>query len=87
MPPGVPVPSNEHVLGIMPQHGGAKNAAKTTVSEKVQGMAGMGGMPSDYDAVLEELAAQGGPPTALTRRGAAAGTWPGTCPEPGQECG
>jgi hypothetical protein len=58
MPRGMPEPSTENTQG-MPGNGGAKTVAKTMVSRNAKGMWGMTGMPSDYDAVLEELAAQG----------------------------
>ncbi len=57
MPPGIPEPCTEHTQG-MPGDGGTEIAAKTMASGKAAGMRSMGGMPSDYEAVLEELAAR-----------------------------
>jgi hypothetical protein len=57
-------PSTQHALG-MPAHGGTQIAPKTMPSGKAEGMRGMGGMPSDYDAVLEERAAQGRPTNGI----------------------
>jgi hypothetical protein len=85
MPPGMPQPSTEHTQG-MTADGGIEIAAKTMASWKAEGMRGMRGMRSDYDAVIEELAAQGRLTTGLQPRcdhcGSNSGTlspwdWPG----------
>jgi hypothetical protein len=82
MPPGMPQPSTEHTQG-MTADGGIEIAAKTMASWKAEGMRGM---RSDYDAVIEELAAQGRLTTGLQPRcdhcGSNSGTlspwdWPG----------
>jgi putative DNA primase/helicase len=60
MPPGMPDTTIEHTTG-MSEEDACGSAASTMGSEKPMGMRGMSGMPPDYDAVLEELAAQGRP--------------------------
>jgi hypothetical protein len=49
-PHGMSEASAEHIQG-MPEDGAAESAVKPMASRKAEGMRGMGGMPSDIDAV------------------------------------